>query len=34
MIALGVNSSNIYGVRTVESLEMLYCLAWIMTILL
>jgi len=28
MIALGVNFPNIYGVHSVESLEMLYILAW------
>jgi len=34
MIALGVNFPNIYGVRSVESLEMLYFLAWNIAILL
>jgi len=34
MIAFGVNFLNIYGVHTVESLEMLYFLAWNIAILL
>jgi len=34
MIALGVNFPNIYGVYSVESLEMLYFLAWNIAILL
>jgi len=34
MIALGVNFPNIYGVNSVESLEMLYFLAWNIAILL
>jgi len=34
MIALGVNFPNIYGVHSVESLEMLNFLAWNIAILL
>jgi len=34
MLALGVTFTNIYGVHTVESLEMLYVLAWNIAILL
>ena len=34
MIAIGVNILNIYGVHTVESLEMHYFLAWNITIFL
>jgi len=34
IIALGLNFPNIYGVHTVESLEMLYFLAWNIAILL
>jgi len=34
MIALGVNFPNIYGVHSVESLDMLYFLTWNIAILL
>jgi len=34
MIAFGVNIPNIYGVHTVESLEMFWFLAWNIIILI